>query len=289
MITWPEELVLDLARRRSVLFLGAGVSKNATNEHGERPPDWKEFLLTLADRVEGENKAVMEACIGSGDLLTACEVARKALRQDVFEGRLLAEFSEKRFRFDKVHEDIVQIDSRIVITTNFDKIYENAANTILHGDILIKTYRSEDVADVLRRQNRCVLKVHGSIDSPREAILTRSDYAKIRNERANFYRLVDALFITHTFVFLGASLNDPDVRLLLEDYARRYPGARPHYMVSPRGSLAPPVAEVVQETMNLRMIEYAPENNHLELKRGISDLKDLVNLSRSSLLTTMNW
>lgn len=36
---WPLELVDDLARRKAVLFLGAGVSMNATNGTGQRPPD----------------------------------------------------------------------------------------------------------------------------------------------------------------------------------------------------------------------------------------------------------
>ncbi|WP_130617425.1 SIR2 family protein [Dyella amyloliquefaciens] len=289
MIDWPEEVVTDIARRRCVLFLGAGVSKNSTNDQGVRPADWLEFLQGLANDIDGEERAAVDQCIANGDLLTACEVARDALRVAAFESRLLAAFSEKRFRPSPVHTDLVEIDSRIVLTTNFDKIYENAANSILHGDILVKTYLSEDLADIIRRQNRCILKVHGSIDSPREAILTRTDYARMRSKHADFYRILDALFMTHTFVFLGASMTDPDVRLLLEDYARRYPGTRPHYVVSPAGATPAPIVKVIESSMNLRTISYNPQDNHRELSEGIAQLKNLVNESRSGLLTTMNW
>ena len=47
MINWPNQLVEDLARRRAVLFLGAGVSRNSLSANRlKRPPEWSEFLRT---------------------------------------------------------------------------------------------------------------------------------------------------------------------------------------------------------------------------------------------------
>lgn len=290
MIDWPPELVSDIARRRCVLFLGAGVSKNATNAEGERPMDWKQFLSHLADQIAaGEAQNATRACIEEGDLLTACEVAKKALNADRFRGLLLAEFAAKRFRSAEIHEDLVAIDSRIVITTNFDKLYETAANKLLDNTVLVKSYRDPDVADVIRRTNRCVLKIHGTIDVPQETIITRSDYTRVRNEHANFYRVIDALFMTHTFVFLGASMADPDVRLMLEDYARRYTGSRPHYLVTASDSMLPPVKAVHEEGMNLRFLTYSSDNFHRELLESIKELRQLVGADREQLLNTADW
>jgi hypothetical protein len=50
MIDWPEDLVWDVAARRSVLFLGAGVSRNAKNAHGVHPREWAAFLKHLASQ-----------------------------------------------------------------------------------------------------------------------------------------------------------------------------------------------------------------------------------------------
>ena len=45
MIVWPLHLIDELARRRSIIFLGSGVSKNSAGIAGKRPPLWKEFQI----------------------------------------------------------------------------------------------------------------------------------------------------------------------------------------------------------------------------------------------------
>ena len=80
MIDWPEDLVRDIAARRSVLFLGAGVSRNSENEHGVHPREWTDFLRHLATQVpDVAQQAEVTQCITDADLLTACELARKYL------------------------------------------------------------------------------------------------------------------------------------------------------------------------------------------------------------------
>ncbi|WP_278487180.1 SIR2 family NAD-dependent protein deacylase [Achromobacter insolitus] len=263
---------------------------NSSNERGERPMDWMQFLNFLADQVDDPIvKEAITDCISRGDLLTACEIARTGLRPQTFRTHLLRCFAERRFQVAPIHEDLVAIDSRIVLTTNVDKIYEMAAMSILHGDILVKSYTDADVADVVRRQNRCLIKIHGTVDSPLDTVFTRSDYAKARVSNADFYRVIDALFTTHTFLFLGASMKDPDMMLLLEDYALRHPGTRPHYVVMPDGGISAPVLRVAEDSMNLQTIAYDPANNHEALQVGIKDLKALVDVARAQLLETMDW
>jgi hypothetical protein len=44
MIEWDSELVQAIARRRCVVVLGAGVSRNSINNAGKIPDTWEEFL-----------------------------------------------------------------------------------------------------------------------------------------------------------------------------------------------------------------------------------------------------
>lgn len=44
MIDWPDKLIDSIARRRSVLFLGAGISANTQNRYGKHPATWEAFL-----------------------------------------------------------------------------------------------------------------------------------------------------------------------------------------------------------------------------------------------------
>ena len=290
MIDWPTDLVEDIAVRRSALFLGAGVSKNAKNKNNEHPKDWTEFLQSLVgDISDKEHARDVEECIGMSDLLTACELARRFLRPDIFNQRLLSEYLDKAFKAVDIHDDLIGIDSRFVLTTNFDKLYENQANHVLDGAVRTKNYYDRDVAEVFRRSQRVVLKVHGTIDSPDRTIFTRSQYARARSDYPNFYRLLDALFISHTFIFLGASLRDPDIQMLLEDHAYRFVGSRPHFIVMPENAASKAVISIMEESMNLRALLYDPANNHDELAASIRELVGLVGEEREKLTKTLDW
>lgn len=290
MITWPDELVEDLARRKAVLFLGAGVSKNAVNSKNERPMDWKQFLTHVTTLVpSGDKRDTVNACIKDGDYLTACELAKRYLKPDVFKTRLYAEYSDKMFVPGKIHEDIIALDSRLVLTTNFDKLYETKANQLKLSSVIVKSYNEPGVADILRRTQRVVVKVHGTIDSFDHVIFTRKAYAQARTTHALFYEILRALFLTHTFIFLGVSMKDPDIQLLLEDNSYRFPGTRPHFVVTPMGEIAEGVLEIMEESMNLRPILYDPVNYHAELAAGIGSLVPLVAAERDALTTTLEW
>lgn len=290
MITWPNDLIEDVAARRSVLFLGAGVSKGACNDKGEHPMDWREFLQHLASRASDPiQQAEILLCVREGDLLTACELARKCLQRDGFKTALLREFSDKAFQPAEIHDHLSRVDSRFVLTTNFDKLYENRANQIQKNTVLVKTYYDADVADVFRRSQRVVLKVHGTIDAPDRTIFTRSQYALARRDHAHFYQMLRGLFVTHTHVFLGASLRDPDIQLLLEDHAYRFEGSRPHFIVMPQDSVRAGTLRVMEETMNLRALTYDPAENHRELAQSVAALVPLVEAAREHLARTTDW
>lgn len=290
MINWPNDLVYDIARRRCVIFLGAGVSKNSANERGERPMDWTEFLKHLIGLISDQSVAqTVKICVDNGDLLTACEIARKALKASNFNTELLKCFGEKRFQPSEIHNDLVGIDSRIVLTTNVDKLYDLTANVRLHGDVIVKSHSDIDVADIIRRQNRCIIKVHGTIDAPGSTIFTRIDYAEARTKYSHFYSVLEALFMTHTFLFLGASMRDPDMALLLEDYSLRFKGSRPHYVVMPDGSTPPEILDVMEQSMNFQTIPYDSSDNHRLLAPSIKNLRTLVEEARLNLLETMDW
>lgn len=290
MIDWPEDLVRDIAARRSVLFLGAGVSNNAANVDGVHPRGWTDFLIHLASRVpDTAQQSDVVQCIKDADLLTACELARKYLSESVFRTEMLQEFSGNAYRPAKIHDDLSLVDSRLVMTTNFDKLYENRANQLQDNTVIVKNYYDTDVADVFRRQDRVVIKVHGTIDLPHKIIFTRSQYALARRDYGHFYQLLRGLFVTHTFVFLGASMRDPDIQLLLEDHAYRFEGARPHYMAMPADSARAGTLRVLEETMNLKALLYDPANNHQALADSVAELVPKVEAARENIAATAGW
>lgn len=290
MICWPKSLISDLARRRSVLFLGSGISKNAKNATGMHPKDWGEFLQEGASKISsGSKKALIIKCIKNGDYLLACELLKKIMGRDDFVHLLKDEFLTPKFESAKIHEDIFLLDSRIVITPNFDKIYDVYADKESKGSIVIKNYYDDDIADHIRQRERLILKIHGSITTPDKLIFSRTDYSEARISYKHFYSILEALIATHTFIFLGAGLNDPDIKLLLEDYSFRYQNSQKHLFILPKQSLDKEILKIHEENMNLKIITYDNKNNHQELLDSIEDLVKLVDVERQTLAKTYDW
>lgn len=287
MIDWPQNLIEDIARRKTVLVLGAGVSKNSTNADGLRPKDWKEFLVSSSQELA--SKTEINRQIKSGDFLTACELIKKELGRDDFNTLIRREFLIPRFNHATIHEYIYNLDSRIIITPNFDKIYDTYASTVSQGSIVIKRHTDQDIADSIRRPERLIIKIHGSVDAADNLVFTRKDYSEARIKHRYFYQLIEALSLCNTFIFIGCSTNDPDIRLLLEDYTFKFPLSKQHYIIMPKNALNSTVKEIVKETMSLKILEYDSGNNHQILTDSIGNLVALVDLKRIEIAASQSW
>ena len=293
MITWPTKLVEDIARRRSVLFLGSGVSANSVNKDGERPKTWVEVLeegvTRLPADVKKKQRDVVKNLIKRRELLLACELLRKYLGAEEYKDLLKEEFFDKHFQKSPIHEEIEQLDSRIVITPNFDQIYENYVRSIPGNDVVVTKYSDNNILDSIRTASRLIIKSHGDITAGDEIIFTKADYARARSQHAQFYNILDALLITHTFVFIGAGLNDPDMQLLLEDYTYRNKYKRKHYFVTPKDSLSKDEFDVISENLSLKFLTYDKKDKHKELTDSIKELHCLVDAERETLTMSKDW
>lgn len=287
MINWHKDIIEDIARRKSVVFIGAGVSKNATNAKGERPKDWKEFLTYASDQTG--KKRLIDSLIKNADFLTACEIIKQDLGREDFNSLVRSQFQTPQFQNAEIHKHIFNLDSRIIATPNFDKIYDVYAEHATNGNISIKAYYDDDVADVIRRTEPVILKIHGNITTPDKLIFSRKDYSRARTENRNFYQVLDALAITNTFIFIGCGPHDPDVRLLLEDYNYRFRFNKKHFIVSPKNATKQDVLSILEDTMSLKTITYDSKNNHIELTDSLEQLVKLVDARRQELADIMKW
>lgn len=280
MIDWKPNLISEIAQRRCVLFLGSGVSANSENATHEHPKTWtavlNEGLANLPANISVKQRNVIKKNIKNNDLLMACELIKKYLGDDEYKDLLKREFFDKHFIPAQIHKDIEQLDSRFVITPNFDQIYESYVHTIPGNDTVVVNYTANNIVDLLRTANRLIIKSHGDINSADEIIFTKADYAEARNKHAQFYAVLDALLLTHTFVFIGAGFNDPDIRLLLEDYTYRNKYKRKHIFITPKDSLSPEEFEIIGKTLSLKFLTYDSKDGHKELTESIADLKQKV-------------
>lgn len=290
-ITWPTDLVGDIARRRCVLFLGAGISMNCVNAAGVRPKSWTEFLEAATTQLHGPaaRKSEIRKLISSHEYLTACEIIRDQMTPAAFGQFVKDEYLTPAYQPAQIHDAIISLDSRLVATPNFDKVFEVRMNALLGSSVLVKNYYDADIGVVARGLTRVVIKAHGTVDEPPKMVFTRSDYVKARNAHAHFYALLEGLILTHTFLFLGCGLDDPDIKLILEDYSFQYSGAAPHYFVIPEGRIAKAVLPAIGRNLNVRFLQYDSAGHHAELLTSIQQLAVLVEQERANIRLTGHW
>ena len=292
MISWPQNLIEDIAKRKSVLYLGSGVSANCQNDEGKRPATWKIFLNDiLAKRKEKLSGAedTIHRLLEKDDYLMACEVIVNKLGERDF-GELAAdEFRRPGYHPGELHKMIFSLDSKIVITPNIDKIYDQYAISSSNGTVIIKNYR-ENIARYLRSPDYLIIKAHGTIDDTDHIVFTHGQYSRVRNEFSSFYRILDALMITHTFVFLGCGVTDPDIQLILENSNFSFPGCRPHYMVTAENSIAIDVMNCLTSNRNLEFLTYEnTDGTHSLLLENLKMLDTQVADKRQEISALASW
>ncbi len=285
---FPPMLIDDLARRRAVVFIGAGVSRNCVGaDKKTRPPLWHAFLLTCKARMKGKQSHVANL-LDVGDYLTAADILKHSLR-DQWAEIVKEAFVTPKFQPADIHAAVFRLDARVCLTQNIDKIYDTFAQAESKNTVVVKSYYDPDVAGVIRGDSRCVIKAHGTVDRISEMVFTRKEYAEARHKYHSFYLLVDALALTHTFLFVGCGTSDPDVQLMLERMAQLHPFARPHYMLARKDDYHPDAIESLGRTMNLRLLEYKATDDHRHLTTALIDLGKVVDARREELARSRDW
>lgn len=273
MINWPKSLIREIATRRCIFFLGAGVSATAKDTCGDSPPSWGKFIDKALELVSDEpyRKSIKDL-IGAKNYLLALQAIKDKVDAGEFRNLLDKTFNSKKFKPSALHEYILKLDSRFVITTNFDKIYENLCITSdTAGAFKTVNYYNVDLCDEIRSDTRLIIKAHGSIDEIRKMIFTRAEYHKAKSQYRDFYSILKSLFITNTVVFIGCSMDDPDVNLLLEDVKIMTNGTKSHYVLVKSDSKNEIIINDWNNTYNISALKYGSDHGSL-----ITSMEELV-------------
>lgn len=232
---WPVALTEEIAGRRCIFFLGSGVTANCTSSDGTRPPTWLLFLQKLKDTIPaGTDVTVIDHLLAQTKFLDAAEIIRSKITSADFSRIVRESFVQPRYVPCSLHESVLTMDPKIVVTTNYDEVYDTfcRSGTARNGYNVSKYY-DHNLVDDLRSPVRLVVKAHGCVSKPSHIILTRSEYFNVKQRYASFYAILDALFLTSTLLFIGYSLNDPDIQLVLENANIAAPSSHSHYALVP--------------------------------------------------------
>lgn len=282
--SWPDGLVTELAERRCVIFMGAGVSICSIGEDGmTHPPGWRDFLIGALDLVSKDSdKKYASTLINKSEFLAAAEVILDCSNPADFTDYLRSKFVTPRFGPSDLHKIILEIDPKIAITTNYDQIYDLYCNSgKADGGYNICRYYETFAVDNLRSRIRLIIKAHGCVSDSNKIVLSRSSYYRARRDNPGFYAVLDAIFLTHTLLFVGCSLTDPDIQLVLENANIAVPSSHPHYALVEK-SKHKSLKSATKLTHNVELIEYK-KGRHQDAIAAMSELRDKVLARRAKL------
>lgn len=89
---WPAQLVERIASKNFMLVVGAGISRQCTNDDGKSPPSWKELMNELAKTfTTGTLRKAVSELVAQQRYLEAAELLRVRARIQSKEDDFLSE------------------------------------------------------------------------------------------------------------------------------------------------------------------------------------------------------
>ena len=298
MIHWPESLVEEIASKRVIIFIGAGVSASAKKvsfdstgvESIEYMPTWNNLLLGAAEnliRHDQETYTLSQELVEKGRLLDAAEVIFSNVSPAESSRYLNSKLAQPGFEPSELHQHIQAINAKVVITTNYDQLYERQCGALEAGQgYAVRKYDDRDLLDQVRSKNNVIIKAHGCASYVGDIIITRSDYFKIKSNHSQFYNVLNGLLTVNTVLFLGCSMNDPDIQLVLENTNIATPSSHSHYAVMCEGN-HPSLKTAMKNSYNIEVLEYQRDEGggHGNLAAELEDLCGRIEQIRPRMLS----
>lgn len=217
-------------QNKLVIFVGAGVSRNV--------PDmlsWSELVTEMAKSIgytkcdicihRKECKEKCEKCAEKENCVNKCLTAHDfspddylKIPQYVFNENsknynevLRRCVSDKSIPDAPLSDAIFEINPAHIITTNYDKLLEASANEFRRQYEVVVVDR-----DLLEAsKSKYIIKMHGDILQPDTIVLKEQDYLEYSQKHVLIELFIKALLADHTILFLGYSLNDYNVKLII--------------------------------------------------------------------------
>lgn len=122
-----------------------------------------------------------------------------------------------KFSSPDAETEVMNLLTRLPITTywttNYDKVIEKGLeNNNRRGDIKRKT---DDLAISVSDSDAIVYKMHGDVESPQNAVISKDDYERYSDKNSLFITALRGDLVSKTFLFVGFSFEDPNLESIL--------------------------------------------------------------------------
>jgi hypothetical protein len=273
----PDNLRATYRGKKAAILVGAGASV------GAGLPTWPQFLEAMVAVAEKQNVVATDKAREYRSLVSDPSkylMIASGLKEDL--GSYFAKVVEDTFKAPKpkptpLHEALVRLDKLpFIITTNYDTIIERAYRAEVDDDVSVLTYQDEgELQRRLFSQEFFILKAHGDAQRAGNGIiLTERDYREVLYRKRAYQHLLTGMFTMFSMVFVGASMNDPETRLLLNYIADAYPqdSGPSHYAVMAKEHLTTVEQDRWFKDLKVQIVPISSANQYAELTEFLVSL-----------------
>lgn len=128
------------------------------------------------------------------------------------------------------HQILAKLPIKTYWTTNYDKLLEDAFKKI-HKIADVK-HTVKQLANTVPNRDVVLYKMHGDVDMPDDAVVTKDDYERYHLTMTPFINALTGDLISKTFLFIGFSFQDPNLDYILSRVRLALMGSqRRHYCI----------------------------------------------------------
>lgn len=183
------------------VFVGAGVSMLSGL------PSWSDFIKSMLkempDLKYDENK------LSSDDYLRIAQIYFNTFGEEKYKEKVKRSFKEDCTP-NKILDLIFALHPNHILTTNYDNLLEQEAVKVGRNFSVINADNAVSSAP----SSSYIIKVHGDFSSP-DFVLKEQDYLDYEQNYKLIDKLVKTIFSTNLVIFIGYSLQDYNIKLIL--------------------------------------------------------------------------
>lgn len=201
---------------RLAIFVGAGISISSNTDYIKLPL-WNDLITELkSDLMINEEL----------DYLKLAQLYYLEFGEQTYNQTLKKYFPED-ITPSSLHRTILKVSPRVIITTNWDYIIENAIEQ--EGYLYDKICTDKDL--VSSTSPNKFIKIHGDFKN-HNIVFKEDDYLNYSRNFPLIENYIKSIFSTHTVLFLGYSYNDTNLKHIMKWMQSHSSSAPPMYLVN---------------------------------------------------------
>jgi hypothetical protein len=191
----------ELESGNAAIFAGAGLSAPAGYV------DWRELLREIAEdlglHIDYET-----------DLVSVAQFHLNTRKNRFRLNQAIVDRLSSEHELTDNHKVLARLPISTWWTTNYDQLIERALRD--HGKKIVDVKSDlSQLANTRPRRDAILYKMHGDVERPNDAVVTRDDYEAYGHDRTPFISALAGDLVSKTFLFIGFSFTDPNLDQVL--------------------------------------------------------------------------